>query len=158
MKKIKEWTLEIILAAILICWIFVLGPVRVEGESMLPTVQDDSLVLTKKMFYEVDRFDIVLAFMNKTPVIKRVIGLPGETVCIDEEGVIWIDGVPLSETDPDTYLASAPYCGKTITLGEDEYFLLGDNRAVSRDSRMEGPVKRSAVFGKVVYVFGSSEK
>lgn len=130
----------------------------VEGASMEPTLQDrDNIILDKitYRFSEPKRFDIVVfpfKYKEKTNYIKRIIGLPGETVQIDEYGVIYINGEILPERygkeviEPDKIgLAYNP-----ITLGEDEYFVMGDNRNHSTDSRTElvGNVKRSDILGK----------
>lgn len=84
------------------------------------------------------------------PLIKRLIGLPGETIQI-HDGDVYVDGTQLSEP----YVNAAPtacvsYCGGPITLGPDQYFFLGDNRANSRDSRYFGPVPARRIVGPVV--------
>lgn len=134
----------------------------VDGRSMENTLQDgDSLWVDKITYRFADpkRFDIVVfppdASNPTNYYIKRIIGLPGETVYIDEEGNIYIDGEILEESygkeviDSDHRGRAAEY----ITLGSDEYFVMGDNRNNSLDSRFSsvGNVKRSQIIGKAVF-------
>lgn len=130
----------------------------VEGISMEPTLYDgDNLILDKVTyrFSDPKRFDIVVfpfKYKEKTNYIKRIIGLPGETVQIDEYGCIYING----EILPESYgkeIISFDRIGlayEPIVLGEDEYFVMGDNRNHSTDSRTEvvGNVKRSEIIGR----------
>lgn len=130
----------------------------VEGISMEPTLYDgDNLILDKVTyrFSDPKRFDIVVfpfKYKEKTNYIKRIIGLPGETVQIDEYGCIYING----EILPESYgkeIISYDRIGlayEPIVLGEDEYFVMGDNRNHSTDSRTEvvGNVKRSEIIGR----------
>lgn len=130
----------------------------VEGISMEPTLYDgDNLILDKVTyrFSEPKRFDIVVfpfKYKEKTNYIKRIIGLPGETVQIDEYGVIYINGEVLPERYGKEVIASdrIGLAYEPIVLGEDEYFVMGDNRNHSTDSRTElvGNVKRSEIIGR----------
>lgn len=132
----------------------------VDGESMEPTLYDGEYLWVDKFDYLVsdpERFDVVIfpvEYVGQTKhFVKRIIGLPGETVYIDEEGAIYINGEVLQEGYGKEVIA--PYnrqrAAEPITLGEDEYFVLGDNRNHSSDSRYEtvGNVKRSALTGRV---------
>lgn len=129
---------------------------RVSGSSMEPTLSDgDNLIVDKLSYHlhEPERFDIIIfpyLYQENTYYIKRIIGLPGETVYIDEDGTIYINGVVLDEdygleTIENPGLASSP-----ITLGADEYFVLGDNRNNSTDSRFASVsnIKRENIVGK----------
>ncbi len=152
---------------IVVCWFvltFVGQRTVVSGDSMNDTLNNgDSLWVDKisYIFSDPERFDIVIFPYgdedDETYYIKRIIGLPGETVYIDEEGVIYINDEPLEEDygkeaieESHRGLASEP-----ITLGEDEYFVMGDNRNNSRDSRLSdvGNISRDELVGKAVFRF-----
>ena len=91
----------------------------------------------------IDRFDIVVVKTDNNRIIKRVIGLPGESVMY-EDGKLYINGKYVE----DSYSLSETKDFDNIVLKEDEYFVLGDNREVSKDSRMIGPVKKEQILGK----------
>lgn len=113
----------------------------VSGSSMEATLSDADNLIVDKLSYrfgEPERFDIVVfeyQHEENTYYIKRVIGLPGETVFIDEEGVIYIDGSELEESYGNEVMKDAGLAAEPFVLGEDEYFVLGDNRNGSCDSR-----------------------
>ena len=129
---------------------------KVIGSSMSPTLTDgDNLIVDKisYRFHDPERFDIVVfpfRYADKTYYIKRIIGLPGETVFIDEEGTIYIDGEVLDEHFGKEVIQDPGRAYETITLGEDEYFVLGDNRNNSSDSRdpVVGHIHRNELIGK----------
>lgn len=156
---------------------FVAHPVRVDGRSMYPTLKDGEFGFTNVggvLLNGVERGDIVVVTMEeegqKTHWVKRVIGLPGETVsCVND--VIYINGKALDETkyiDPDYrqslvdkfgYFNKVPNADNTnvedfeeVKLGDDEYYVMGDNRPYSKDSRYVGPVKKSQIFAKKMLV------
>lgn len=137
----------------------------VDGSSMEKTLTDgDNLIMSKLSykFGDVERFDVIV-FPYNDPVrgevnyIKRVIGLPGEVVTITD-GKIYISdekGQYILEEDYGYYENDVPMSGynaeEPMVLGDDEYFVLGDNRNGSSDSRMIGPVKRDAIVGKAIF-------
>lgn len=136
---------------------FSTGRFRVEGESMSPTFHTDQYVVIDKISYrlsEPERGDIVVFRYpfsqpnNERDFIKRVIGLPGETVHI-EGGVVRVNGQPIDEP----YIQSPPAYGGTWTLGPDEFFVMGDNRNNSSDSRSWGPLKRDFIIGRALFVY-----
>lgn len=131
----------------------------VVGDSMMETLQDgDNLVVDKisYRFHAPERFDIIVfpyEYEEDTYYIKRVIGLPGETVQIDNEGNIFINGELLEENYGREVMDYAGDAYEPIVLGEDEFFVLGDNRNESRDSRYEdvGLIKRDKIMGRAIF-------
>lgn len=156
---------------------FVAHPVRVDGRSMYPTLKDGEFGFTNVggvLLNGVERGDIVVVTMEeegqKIHWVKRVIGLPGDTVsCVND--VLYINGKVLDETkyiDPDYrqslvdkfgYFNKVPNADNTnvvdfeeVKLKDDEYYVMGDNRPYSKDSRYVGPVKKSQIFAKKMLV------
>ncbi len=164
-----------ILILVVICWIvltYVGQRTVVSGDSMNNTLlSGDSLWIDKisYSFSDPERFDIVVFPYGDTDddeeetyYIKRIIGLPGETVYIDSDGNIYIDGELLEEdygkeVIAEGHLGIFANTDEPITLGEDEYFVLGDNRNNSRDSRLSdvGNISRDDLIGKAVFRFSS---
>ncbi len=126
----------------------------VEGASMQPNFHTGEWIIVNRLPYLVSqpqRGDVVILDFEdpQEDLIKRVIGLPGETVEI-HGGLVYIDGVPLNEP----YIKAAPnYTKEAITLGPDEYYVLGDNRNNSRDSHAFGPVTRDHIIGRAWLIY-----
>lgn len=128
----------------------------VDGSSMNPTLQNGDNLIVDKLSYRFgkpQRFDIIVfpyKYKENTNYIKRIIGLPGETVQIDFDGNIYIDGQVLEEDYGLETILNPGNAVEPITLGDDEYFVMGDNRNNSEDSRFSdvGPIKRSDIIGK----------
>lgn len=128
----------------------------VEGASMEPNLSDgDNLVVDKLsyVFSEPERFDIIVFPDQAKPderFIKRVIGLPGETVRIDTQGYIYINGEKLEESYGREVMKTPGLAAEELELGEEEYFVLGDNRNDSLDSRdiRVGMVNRQDIIGR----------
>lgn len=138
----------------------------VSGSSMEDTLSDgDNLIVDKisYKFHDPERFDVVVfpyQYEEDTYYIKRIIGLPGETVYIDASGNIYIDGEILDESYGTEVIIQAGLASTEITLGDDEYFVLGDNRNNSTDSRFEsvGNIKGEDIVGKAwlrIYPFSN---
>lgn len=129
---------------------------EVIGSSMEPTLSDgDNLIVDKITYHfrEPKRFEIVVfpyQYVKDTYYIKRIIGLPGETVFIDGQGRIYIDGEILKETYGKETISDAGLASEEIVLGDDEYFVMGDNRNDSADSRFVsvGNIKRENIVGR----------
>ncbi|MBQ2317478.1 MAG: signal peptidase I [Lachnospiraceae bacterium] len=138
----------------------------VSGSSMENTLSNgDNLIIDKisYRFRDPERFEVVVfpyKLDEKTFFIKRVIGLPGETVYIDAKGTIYINGEKLEENYGREVIANPGLASSEITLAEDEYFVLGDNRNNSEDSRFDdvGNIKRSDLIGRAwVRIYPFSE-
>lgn len=131
--------------------------VQVDGSSMVDELHhNDRLVMDKLSyrFHEPERFDIVVfpsPIAENEQYIKRIIGLPGETIQIDQEGKIYIDGEVLEEDFGYEQILDPGIAAEPIILGEDEYFCMGDNRNVSLDSREIGPIHGEAFMGKTFF-------
>ena len=148
MKIIKEIIpyIVIVLVVVLIRT-FIITPVRVDGDSMKNTLKNGDILLLYKLS-SIDRFDIIVLDEEKDneKIIKRVIGLPGETVAI-KKGKIYINDKVID--DEYAYGQTSDY--DKVTLKDDEYFILGDNRLISKDSRYFGPIKDNEIKGKIVF-------
>jgi len=162
-KKKKELisNLLYLLFVLLATWFLITYVVQrtdVDGSSMEPTLTSGDVLFVDKITYrfgDPERFDIIVFPYEQDPTqkfIKRIIGLPGETVLIDAEGNIYINGVLLEENYGLETIEPHKVGGVTypIVLGEDEYFVLGDNRNNSKDSRMSvvGNVQREDIIGR----------
>ena len=131
----------------------------VDGQSMEPTLYNNDNLIVDKISYrfkDPERFDIIVfpyQYKDDTYYIKRIIGLPGETVQIDTEGNIYIDGEILEESYGKEIIKDPVLAAQPITLGDDEYFVLGDNRNHSGDSRFAdvGNVNRSQIIGRAFF-------
>ncbi len=135
---------------------FVAQRTEVSGSSMEPTLQDRDSLLVDKLSYrfkDPDRFDIVIFpyhYGEKQYFIKRVIGLPGETVRIDYDGTIYVNGEVLEENYGAEVILNPGRAVDEITLEEGEFFVMGDNRNHSMDSRdiSVGNIKKTDILGK----------
>ena len=148
MKIIKEIIpyIVIVLVVVLIRT-FIITPVRVDGDSMKNTLKNGDILLLYKLG-SINRLDIIVLDEEKDneKIIKRVIGLPGETVAI-KKGKIYINDKVID--DKYVYGETSDY--DKVTLEDDEYFILGDNRLISKDSRYFGPIKENEIKGKIVF-------
>ncbi|HLF25175.1 MAG TPA: signal peptidase I [Anaerolineae bacterium] len=155
----SRWLREIVDTALLTAIIFLLvnaatGRFLIKSVSMQPNLHEGEYVIVDKVTYLVSapqRGDIVVFDLDGEPddLIKRMIGLPGETIEISD-GIVYINGQPLEES----YAAPAP--GSTLParrLGTDEYFVMGDNRSNSRDSRIFGPIHRETIVGRAWIIY-----
>jgi signal peptidase I len=124
---------------------------------MLPRLEDHDRLFINKFVYHIEsieRGDVVVFHSPRDPeksYIKRVIGLPGDHIWIDR-GSVWLNGVALHETYvPERYRDSRSMA--EMVIPDDCYFMMGDHRSISSDSREFGPVERDLVYGKAVFVY-----
>lgn len=136
---------------------FLYQPVRVEGTSMLPRLEDSDRLFINKFVYRIsaiERGDVVVFHYPRDPeksYIKRVIGLPGDRLWI-AQGQVWLNGKPLKESYvPDVYRDTRSMADMIVP--PDTYFMMGDHRSISSDSREFGPVERSLIYGKAVFIY-----
>lgn len=163
-QKIRNALIELAIYAVIIvlCISFVpkyvIQRTIVDGYSMENTLQDEDNLLVEKVSYhftDPKRFDVIVFYPhgkeNKDYYIKRVIGLPGETIQIVGD-TIYIDGKVLEEDFGKDPMTKSGIAQEPLKLGDDEFFVLGDNRAVSEDSRYPevGPVSKDKIAGKAI--------
>jgi signal peptidase I len=136
---------------------FLYQPVRVEGTSMLPRLEDRDRLFINKFVYHftaIDRGDVVVFHYPRDPeksYIKRIIALPGDRFRV-EHGRVFVNG----NLVPEPYVPPEYRDNRSVdemTLPPDEYFVMGDHRSISSDSRDFGPVDRSLIYGKAIFVY-----
>jgi signal peptidase I len=159
---IRDLAFSVLIAVILI--VFIYQPVKVEGTSMMPALTDQERIFINKFNYHfgiggIERGDMVVFWFPNDQTksyIKRVIGLPGDVVEIDRGQVI-VNGKALPETYvPDEYRDRTSYPARPVP--PDNYFVLGDHRSSSNDSRNWGYVPRKYIYGKAVFVYWPLDK
>ena len=132
----------VILIVVVLIRSFIVTPVKVSGESMYPTLKGTEVMILNKLDKKYERYDIVVVKSSDGDIIKRVYGLPGETIeC--ENNTIYINGKKIE----DEYGHGKTMNFKKYELGDNEYFVLGDNRMNSKDSRIFGPFKEDEIKG-----------
>jgi signal peptidase I len=157
---LRDVAMSIVLAMLIVTFLY--QPVRVEGTSMAPHLQDRDRVFINKLAYrigEVHRQDVVIFHYPNDPsktYIKRVIAAPGDELRIDH-GTVYLNGARLAEP----YVA--PLYRDTRSLPETripdgEFFVMGDHRNISSDSRDFGPVARSFIYGKAMFVYWPTDE
>jgi signal peptidase I len=130
---------------------YIMATVRVQGQAMMPALRDGERVLIWKVVEEINRGDIVVFWYPDDPsksYIKRVIGLPGEEVMV-ENGKVLINGSPLDEPYMNADYRSSDSMPESMHVKDHHYFVLGDNRKNSSDSRYWGLVPEKYIYGKV---------
>jgi signal peptidase I len=158
----RDLVFSVVLAVIVI--LFLYQPVKVEGTSMMPTLDDQERIFINKFVYrlhfgKIDRGDTVVFWFPGDPTksyIKRVIAVPGDRIEVDRGAVI-VNGQPLVESYvPEEYRDQSSMTFRTVP--QDEYFVLGDHRSSSNDSRAWGMVPRRYIYGKAVFIYWPLEK
>ena len=149
-KKLIKWSPVILCLLLFIGFLRYVIPVVVKGDSMVPNLMENQRLFVLKN-RQLDRFDIIVFREEETnkPLIKRVIGLPGETIRYEND-ILYVDGKKIEEPFlADLFETRIPY---------DAYFVLGDNRKISRDSRLFGIVIQEEVIGEVKFRFWPPNK
>jgi len=151
------FTLALLIVVVVIpIRVFVISPFVVDGESMHPTFENLDYLIVDELLYNFSapaRGDVIVFRYPGNPsifYIKRIIGLPGETVSINRGAVTVTTVIGEKVTLPETYIVNedATYT-KNVTLNTEEYFVMGDNRPNSSDSRVWGPLPKSDIIGRV---------
>jgi signal peptidase I len=159
---LRDLTLSVVIALIVI--LFLYQPVKVEGTSMMPSLEDQERIFINKFVYrlgigEVEHGDTVVFWYPSDPTksyIKRVIGVPGDFVEV-LKGRVLLNGIELDEPYvPAEFRDSNSYPG--VRVPKNHFYVLGDHRSSSNDSRSWGPVPREAIYGKAVFVYWPLEK
>lgn len=158
-RELRSWArdLAVALGLALVIIIFLYQPVKVEGTSMAPLLSDQERIFINKFEYRfepIERGDVVVFWYpldHSKSFIKRVIGLPGESIEL-RAGHVYVDGKELAEPYvPASYLDGSSYGPMKIPSGN--YFVMGDHRDSSNDSRVFGPVSRPYIYGKAVFAY-----
>jgi signal peptidase I len=153
---------SLIIAALVI--LFIYQPVQVEGTSMMPSLVDQERIFISKFPYKlgierIERGDTVVFWFPSDPAksyIKRVIGVPGDRVSI-EDGIVYVNGRRIEESYvPVEYRDRQSL--REVMVTEDSYFVLGDHRSSSSDSRNWGLVPRRNIYGRAVFVYWPPER
>ena len=159
---VRDLAFSVLLAVILI--VFIYQPVKVEGTSMMPALTDQERIFINKFTYRfgtgnIERGDLVVFWFpldRSKSYIKRVIGLPGDIVQVDN-GTVFVNGDRLQEPYvPDEYRDHQSV--SAVTVPAENYFVLGDHRSSSNDSRAWGTVERKYIYGKAVFVYWPLDK
>jgi signal peptidase I len=163
-KSVLQWIRDIVVSVAISAFVivFVYQPVKVEGTSMMPGLSDQERIFINKFVYRwepISRGDLIVFHYPYDPsksYIKRVVGVSGDQVEI-RHGWVYVNGEPAFEPYvADTYRDDRSYPAKVVP--EDSYFVLGDHRNLSNDSRDFGPVNREFIYGKAVFAYWPAEK
>ncbi len=153
----RDLGLSVLIAILIVVFLF--QPVKVEGTSMMPSIGDQQRIFVDKFFFqagisEIHRGDVVVFWFprdQRISYIKRVIGVPGDTVAI-RHGRVLLNGSAVEEPYvPESFRDEAEM--PEVRLLDDEYFVMGDHRNSSNDSRSWGPVPRQHIYGKAVFTY-----
>jgi signal peptidase I len=164
LRTLRTWMRDLFFSVLVSFFIilFVYQPVKVEGGSMEPGLEDQERIFINKLVYRlesIERGDIVVFRYPRDThksFIKRVIGLPGDRIYISY-GHVYVNGKQLLEPYvPSDYLDARSY--PEMIVPNNAYFVLGDHRSMSNDSRDFGPVMRTYIYGKAVFGYWPMEK
>jgi signal peptidase I len=158
-REIRGWARDLAVALVLalVIIVFLYQPVKVEGTSMAPLLSDQERIFINKFVYRfepIGRGDVIVFWYpldRSKSFIKRVVGLPGESVEI-RRGHLFVDAKEIDEPYvPPNFFDGSSY--GPIHLGMQEFFVMGDHRDSSNDSRVFGPVPRTSIYGKAVFAY-----
>jgi signal peptidase I len=158
-RAMHSWLRDLVVSVVVSAFIiiFLYQPVRVEGTSMLPRLEDQDRLFINKLAYrvgEIHRGDVVVFLYphdHEKSYIKRVIALPGDDLRIDH-GQVYVNGKPVEES----YVPKQFEDDRSqpeMMVPAHEYFVMGDHRSISSDSRDFGPVERGLIYGKAAFVY-----
>lgn len=155
----RSWSRDLVFSVLasMVIILFLYRPVRVEGTSMLPVLEDQDRLFINEFAYrfgEIHRGDVVVFYyphdLTKS-YIKRVIALPGDDLRIDH-GTVWVNGVQLAENYVPRKFEDDRSLPETV-IPPGNYFVMGDHRSISSDSRDFGPVRRNLIYGRAAFVY-----
>ena len=147
-KFIKELIpYVIILIVVVLIRTYLFTPIIVSGPSMKPTLDGGELMILNKLDDNFERFDVVVVDIGSEDIIKRIIAMPGESISC-ENGIIYVNGRKQEES----YSQGRTNDFEKVVLKDDEYFVMGDNREDSKDSRHLGPIKKDSLKGSTKLV------
>ena len=158
-SEIRVWTRDLLIAIglALVIIVFLYQPVKVEGTSMAPLLSDQERIFINKFVYRfepIQRGDVVVFWYpldHTKSFIKRVVGLPGETIQI-RQGTLYVNGKTVPEPYvPPQYEDSSDF--GPVRVPQDSFFVLGDHRISSNDSRVFGPVASQFIYGRAVFAY-----
>jgi signal peptidase I len=158
---LRDLIISLAISAFII--IFLYQPVKVEGTSMMPSLDDQERIFVNKFVYRLEpiqRGDIVVFRYPRDPsksYIKRVIGVAGDHIHI-LAGRVYLNGNPLEEDYVPPEYADARSCPDDVVVPSNAYYVLGDHRTMSNDSRDFGPVNQSYIYGKAVFGYWPVDK
>src|SRR5580704_12653469 len=156
---VRSWLRDLVVSVVVSAFIiiFLYQPVRVEGTSMLPMLEDQDRLFINKMAYrvgDIQRGDVVVFLYphdHDKSYIKRVIALPGDVLKIDH-GAVFVNGKEVAEPYVPKQFEDDRSQPETV-IPVHEYFVMGDHRSISSDSREFGPVDRDLIYGKAAFVY-----
>jgi signal peptidase I len=162
--RVRTWLRDLLISVVVSFFIitFLYQPVKVEGTSMAPRLHDQDRLFINKFAYnfeKIERDDVVVFYYprdTQKSYIKRVIGLPGDTVRI-ANGEVYVNGRALDEPYvPERYRDVRSM--DELQVPQGQYFVMGDHRSISSDSRDFGPVERKLIYGKAAFVYWPREE
>jgi len=163
-NELRSWARDLLVAVglALVIIVFLYQPVKVEGTSMTPLLNDQERIFINKFVYRIEdiqRGNVVVFWYpmdNSKSFIKRVVGLPGENIEI-RQGRVYVNGRVLDEPYVPAQYSDAGSFGP-LRVPSDQYFVMGDHRSSSNDSRVFGPVPGSHIYGKAVFAYWPVER